>query len=425
MTTTSDEAPEVLDLLVIGAGLSGLALAFRAGSRGQRVLVLESSPRVGGCIRSHRDDGLWFELGAHTAYNSYGGMIALIEATNLTDRLVQRAEPRKVFGLLKNGEYTWLTPPKVLKKLSWWPMLWRVPVFHFGKKRGLTMKLRFSRLLGRKNFEAILSPFLAAVPSQSADEFPAAGPGSLFKKRPRRKDIVRSFGLVGGLGTLTDALAASPALSVLTGCAATRLERLPDETVRVSTADGRVFDARRVALALPPDAAARLTAADYPALSEALGRIATTTVESLGVTLPVETTWMPPCAFVVPVDDVFFSMVTRDPFPDERRRAFTFHFRPGIAMETKLQRMADVLRIEISDLGTRYPLTEQRVTLPSPRVGHDQIVTAIDKALVGTPLAVTGNFFEGLAIEDCIQRSFAECERLLAPRLTNGSTPRA
>lgn len=423
MTANPDEAPEVLDLLVIGAGLSGLSLAFRAGMLGQRVVVLESSPRVGGCIRSHQDNELWFELGAHTAYNSYGGMIALIEATNLKDRLVQRAEPRKVFGLLKNGEYTWLTPPKVLKKLSWWPMLWRVPVFHFGKKRGLTMKQRFSRLLGQKNFETILSPFLAAVPSQSADEFPAAGPGSLFKKRPRRKDIVRSFSLIGGLGTLTDALAASPTLSVLTGCAATRLDRLPDNTVRVTTADGQVFDARRVALALPPDVGARLVAPDFPALAEALGKITTTTVESLGVTLPVETTWMPPCAFVVPVNDVFFSMVTRDPFPDARRRAFTFHFRPGVAMETKLQRMADVLKIKSSELGTRYPVTDQKVTLPSPRVGHDQIVATIDKALVGTPLAVTGNFFEGLAIEDCIQRSFAECERLFAPRLGHSPAP--
>ena len=422
MTSHHDEAPEVLDLVVIGAGLSGLSLAFRAATLGQRVVVLESTPRVGGCIRSHQDHGLWFELGAHTAYNSYGGMIALIEATNLKDKLVQRAEPRKVFGLLKNGETTWLTPPKVLKKLSWWPMLWRVPVFHFGRKRGLTMKQRFSRLLGKKNFETILSPFLAAVPSQSADEFPAAGPGSLFKKRPRRKDIVRSFGLVGGLGTLTDALAAHPALTVHTGCAATRLVRLPDDTVRVSTADGSVFDARHVALALPPDVGARLTATAFPALSEALGQIATTTVESLGVTLPIEATWMPPCAFVVPVDDVFFSMVTRDPFPDPTRRAFTFHFRPNTSLETKLQRMADVLKIERSDLGTRYPLTEQRVTLPSPRVGHDQIVAAIDKALVGSPLAVTGNFFEGLAIEDCIQRSFAECDRLFGPRLEHRAT---
>lgn len=421
MTATSSspesQGAETFDLIVIGAGISGLTLAYRAVSLGRRVLVLEASPRTGGCIRSHRDGPFWFELGAHTVYNSYGGMIELIEATGLVDRIVQRAEPRKVFGLLKGGETTWLTPPKVLKKLSWWPMLWRVPVFHFGRKRGLTMKERFSRLLGARNFTQTLSPFLAAVPSQSADEFPAAGPGSLFKKRPRRKDIVRSFGLTGGLSTLTDALAAHKDLTVLTSHPVDTVAH-DQGTYRV-TAAGRTFSATRLALAIPPDKASSLLRASFPELATTLAAIATTDVDSLGVTLPVDRTWMPPCAFVVPVDDLFFSMVTRDPFPDTTRRGFTFHFRPGIAHEQKLARMADVLKIEVSELGTTFPLTPQQVHLPSPRVGHDQIVAAIDKSLTDT-LAVTGNFFEGLAIEDCIQRSFSEAQRLFGapPRLT-------
>ena len=405
----TDTSSEQLDLLVIGAGISGLTLAHRAASQGHRTLVLEASPRVGGCIRSHRDGAFWLELGAHTVYNSYGGMIGLIEATNLTEKIVERAPPRKVFGLLEGDRYTWLTPPKVLRKLSWWPMSWRVPVFAFGKKRGLTMKQRYTRLLGAKNFERILSPFLAAVPSQSADAFPAAGPGSLFKKRPRRKDIVRSFGLDGGLSALCDALASS--LSVQTDCAVTRLEPWPGG-VRVFTADGQTFDARRVGLAVAPHIAASLVEADFPELGAALSSIGTTDVESLGVTLPIEHTWMPPCAFVVPLDDLFHSMVTRDPFPDPHTRGFTFHFRPGVTHEAKLQRMAEVLRLDRAALGTTFPITEQRACLPSPRVGHDQIVAAIDRALLDTPLAVTGNFFEGLAIEDCIQRSLHEAARL-------------
>lgn len=414
MSQASDIPPERHDLLVVGAGISGLSLAFRAATLGRRVLVLESSPRVGGCIRSHREGDFWFELGAHTVYNSYGGMIGLIEATKLLDRVVQRAPPRKVFGLLRDGDITWLTPPKVLKKLSWWPMLWRVPVFHFGRKAGLTMKQRYSRLLGPKNYARILSPFLSAVPSQLADELPAAGPGSLFKKRPRRKDIVRSFGLEGGLGALTDALAAHPALTTRTGCTVTRLENLPDGSMRVTTADGEVFDAAHLALALPPDRAAALTLEVSPALSDALARVGVTTVESLGLTLPMDQCWMPPCAFVVPVEDLFFSMVTRDPFPDDTRRAFTFHFRPDVPLAAKLDRVATVLKIERKLLGTSIPITEQRVVLPTPRVGHDRIVADIDAALAGSPLAVTGNFFEGLAIEDCIQRSLAEADRLFA-----------
>jgi UDP-galactopyranose mutase len=419
MNQVSDIPPERPDLVVVGAGISGLSFAYRAATLGKRVLVLESSPRVGGCIRSHREADYWFELGAHTVYNSYGGMIGLIEATGLLDRVVQRAPPRKVFGLLRDGDITWLTPPRVLKKLSWWPMVWRVPVFYFGRKAGLTMKQRYSRLLGPKNYQRILSPFLSAVPSQLADELPAAGPGSLFKKRPRRKDIVRSFGLDGGLGTLTDALAAHPGITVRTGCTAYRLETLPDGSLRLGTTDAEIFDAAHVALALPPDRAAALTREIAPALSEALGRVGVTAVESLGLTLPKDLCWMPPCAFVVPVDDLFFSMVTRDPFPDDARRAFTFHFRPDVPLSSKLDRVAAVLRIERDRLGTTFPITEQRVVLPTPRVGHDRIVADIDTALAGTALAVSGNFFEGLAIEDCVQRSLAEADRLFKGRASS------
>ena len=45
---------------------------------------------------------------------------------------------------------------------------------------------------------------LSAVPSQSADEFPA---DMLFKKRSRRKDVMRSFTLKGGKIALIELLA--------------------------------------------------------------------------------------------------------------------------------------------------------------------------------------------------------------------------
>ncbi len=54
----------------------------------------------------------------------------------------------------------------------------------------------------------------------------------------------------------------------------------------------------------------------------------------------------------------------------------------------------------------------RRVLLPSPRLGHHEIVREITAALVGQRLALTGNYFDGLAIEDCVQRSFGEWARV-------------
>jgi UDP-galactopyranose mutase len=119
--------------------------------------------------------------------------------------------------------------------------------------------------------------------------------------------------------------------------------------------------------------------------------------------------WMPECAFVVPVRDIFFSAVTRDPFPDPSWRAFAFHFRPGVAREQKINRICDILRISASDLDG---LSEQSYMLPAPRIDHSEIVADIEKEQRQTGLALLGNYFMGLAIEDCIARANYEWNRL-------------
>ena len=42
------------DVVVVGGGISGLALAWKAAQDGQQALVLEREGRVGGCLQSER-----------------------------------------------------------------------------------------------------------------------------------------------------------------------------------------------------------------------------------------------------------------------------------------------------------------------------------------------------------------------------------
>ena len=183
----------------------------------------------------------------------------------------------------------------------------------------------YGGLLGPGNYARWLRPFLAAVPSQDADGFPADGPGSLFKKRPRREEFPRSFGFSGGLQTVCDAALRTPGIRVETGAAVTRLAPAAAGFV-ATTADGRSFEAPLAAVATPIDAAAAILRQDFPELAAALAPVKTVSVDSWGVVLPRERCWMPEVAFVIPADDLFLSAVTRDPFPDPERRSFTFHF---------------------------------------------------------------------------------------------------
>lgn len=398
------------DLGVIGAGISGLALAHRAAEDGKRVVVLERRDRIGGCIHSHRSGDHWFEMGAHSAYNSYTGFIELAERSGVATSAVERGPARARFGLLRNGEPSWLSPPKVLLQLSWLELGLNSPRAALGwltGKRGKTMEGYFGALVGRKNFARVLSPFFAAVPSQSADGFPAEGPGSLFKKRERREDFIRSFGFEGGLQAVCDGIAAHEGINVRTGAAVTAVERA-GEGFAIAVGDERI-EVAHLGIAAPADTAARLLGPLAPDLADQIARVQTVKVETVGVRLPRSVTELPECAFLVAVDDVFFSMVTRDPFPDSDQRAFAFHFKPGVPRADKLARMAQVLGVGPDRL---EDLVEQELTLPSPKLGHGELVADIDRALASERIALTGNYFGGLAIEDCVQRSLSEWARV-------------
>lgn len=399
------------DAIVVGGGVSGLAFAFHAAAAGRSVVVVEGAPRLGGCLDTRRlESGFWFELGAHTCYNSYRGLLELAEGSGIADRILPRGEARKRFALLRHGTVDVMGPLSVLRRFDAGELLRSAPRGLFARKDGLTTYGYYSGLVGRGNYARVLGPFLAAVPSQSADAFPAAGPGSLFKKRPRRTDVARSFTFRSGLSDLVEALAARPGVSPLTGVVAREVRRRAGG-FEVALADGRALQAPLAALAVPPSMAAALTRADFPELSARMARFKMAALETIGVVLPRERARLPEMAFLVPADDLFWSAVSRDPVPDPRLRGFAFHCRLGHTREAKLERIAEVLGCAQRDF---LHVAERTTMLPSPVLGHGEMVAELDRLLAGGKLAVTGNYFEGLAIEDCVARSRAEWRRVSA-----------
>jgi protoporphyrinogen/coproporphyrinogen III oxidase len=397
------------DVVVVGGGISGLAFAHHAAAAGRSVLVLEAGPRTGGCLNTRRlEDGFWYEAGAHTAYNSYGAFLELVEACGLAGAILPRGDARKRFALLRDGRLSMMGPLSVFLKFDPIELLFSAPSGLFRSREGRTTAEAYGGIVGRRNYVSVLAPFLAAVPSQSADGFPARGPGSLFKTRERRKDVVRSFTLGGGLSTLADALARRPNVEVLTGVSVRELRR-EGAGFSVTCADGTRHAAPVAGLAVSPPVAAALVAPSDPALAAALGAIGSVRVETTAVALPSEKTSLPEMAFLVPVNDLFYSAVTRDPVPDARLRGFAFHFKPGHPREDRLRRIEEVLGARRESFVDVY---ESAVVLPAPARGHADTVAGIDRALAGSSLAVTGNFFDGLALEDCVLRSRAEWGRV-------------
>ena len=76
-------------IAVIGAGLSGLAAAYRMQQAGHQVTVLESSDRPGGRCATVRRDGFIIDTGPEIASMRYKRWLALWRDVGLGDEVGQ------------------------------------------------------------------------------------------------------------------------------------------------------------------------------------------------------------------------------------------------------------------------------------------------------------------------------------------------
>jgi len=201
-----------------------------------------------------------------------------------------------------------------------------------------------------------------------------------------------------------------PGVESAVGRTALGVERGGDGWV-VTLDDGSRVEAGVLAVAVPPRTAARLLGDVVPDAAERMAEVREVEVHSLGFAVRADAVQIPYATFLIPLADAFHSIVTRDVVPDPDWRAFTFHFRPGPTREERIERAAEVLRIQVGEMEA---ISERRSVLPSPVLGHAARVGEIDQSLASERLAVTGNWFGGLAIEDCVLRSRGEWRRVAA-----------
>jgi len=390
------------DIIIIGAGVSGLSLAHYCAKAGLKTLVIEKSDRAGGAIHSQTFEGdakdFWVELGANTCYNSYANLIGILEDDGVIDRLMPRE--KAPFKILVDNELKSI--PSQLSFPALVPALWRNFTL---KKEGQTLKSYYSKLVGRRNYDRVLGNAFNAVVSQAADDFPA---DLLFKKRERRKDILRKFTFPGGLQTITDTMAAEKNLELVTGVAVRDIDAQGGR-ISVDTNKGSYL-CDRLAVATPATVAAGLLKTAFPEAAEKLAQIQVNKTETVGVAVDKEAVSLERFANLIPQNDLFFSVVSRDIVPDPAFRGFTFHFKPGVAdTGAKLKRIGEVLKVGPDEL-TRVAMKDNFV--PALKVGHEKLISELDGVCAGKNLFLTGNYFSGMAIEDCVGRSLAEFHRL-------------
>jgi len=389
--------------IVIGAGISGLGMAHRSVRHGVSTLVLEGEDRVGGCMNSRTFPGcgdFWTEAGSHTCFNSYGHLLDILEELDLMARLTAKEKLR--YQLWCGNERR-----SVFSSLHPWELIRSLPRLFTNAKAGKGVAEFFGVGLGHHNYRDLFRPAFRAVVCQEVDDFPA---DLLFRRKPRRKGIMRSFTCPGGLSDIPWAIARQEALEVRTGQQVSGVVR-EDDGYRVLTTAGEVFKGRYLTLAVPPDAAAVLLPEGMEELRSLVGGIGVAAVETLVVCVPTAALeHLPALAGLIAVDDAFYSMVSRDYLPDAGYRGFAFHFRPRMPdADAQVESICRVLGVVPEQIAGLSRISNK---LPALRAGHPDLVRKIDALLAGGPVAMTGNWFFGVSIEDCLTRSHQECERL-------------
>ena len=89
-----------MNIAVIGAGLSGLAAAYRLQQAGHEVQVIEASDLPGGYCKTMYRDGFIIDTCCEIAASSYRRWLALIDEVGLGADVVKSPT---VMSLLQNG----------------------------------------------------------------------------------------------------------------------------------------------------------------------------------------------------------------------------------------------------------------------------------------------------------------------------------
>jgi oxygen-dependent protoporphyrinogen oxidase len=425
---------DVLDVLVIGGGISGLTTAFHLVRGGRKVVVLEASPRVGGSLET-KTDGPWrFELGPNTVLENHESVTRLIREAGLEGEKVTALPSAKRRFLWKGGQLHALpSGPLGFLKTPLFPAsaklrLLREPWIPKGDPEE-TIAEFVRRRLGQAFLDYAVGPFVSGVyagdPERLSVRYAVPKIASLEREHgslirgalARRKGPAPGGAMISfreGLDQLPRTLAREIG-DVRTGIACRQIVRTA-EGFRAETDAGPV-EARQVVLAVPADAAARLL--DSPGLAE---------IPYAAVSL-VSTGWrredishpLGGFGFLAPRKEglhVLGVLFPSEIFPGRAPEGHTVltafvggRTQPEVAAwddERLMSTVLDELRRTVGVRGEPRISTIRRWprAIPQYEVGHGRfldLAREIEAALHG--LRIGGNFLHGVSVPDCIRNA--------------------
>ena len=222
-----------VDIVVIGAGLTGLTTAFYLSRNNRDFLVLEEKDRVGGVIQTSHENGFTFEEGPNTGVLGNPDAAEIFEDLKDACKLEIAGENVNKRYILKNGK--WEAMPMGLVSAVKTPLFTLKDKFRIlgepFRKRGTDPEEPLSglvkRRMGNSFLDYAIDPFILGVYSgdpallltkyafpklynleQTYGSFIGGSVKKMFEKKSERdkKATRKVFSVEGGLSNLTNAL---------------------------------------------------------------------------------------------------------------------------------------------------------------------------------------------------------------------------
>ncbi|MDX3577319.1 protoporphyrinogen oxidase [Streptomyces sp. FL07-04A] len=450
-------------VVVVGAGIAGLAAAHRLLGRGARVTVLEASDRVGGKLLPGEIAGVRVDFGAESMLARRPEAIALAREAGLADRLqppatatasiwtrgALRPMPKgHVMGVPGTGDaLAGVLSEEGVARIERDADLPRTPLGD-----DVAVGEYVAARLGREVVDRLVEPLLGGVYAGDAYRISmrSAVP-QLFRaarEHPSLTEAVRGIqataaanqqtgpvfmGIEGGVGSLPLAVAASVEARggrIHTRVPVSGLHRDAAGGWRV-TAGERVLHADAVIVAVPAPAAARLLAAEAPGAAAELRTVEyasmaliTLAYRRAGTTLPEGSGFLVPPVDGHTIKASTFASRKWGWIADEDPGTLVLRTSVGRHGETDIlgRDDADLVAVSRHDLreatGLAAAPVETRVTrwtdgLPQYPVGHHARVARIREHVAKLPgLAVCGAQYDGVGIPACIASAYAAADQV-------------
>jgi oxygen-dependent protoporphyrinogen oxidase len=436
-------------VVIIGAGISGLAAAYELVRRGLVPIVLEASNRSGGLILTDRDGPLVIDGGPDSMLIAKRAGLELCEELGLAPRLIRTLPPRTAY-VLRSGRLHAIPQPAVLGLPLTWGAVGRASMISPGGRVRMALEPFvprwpkddesisefIGRRFGREAVEYLADPLLAGIhagdsarlsmhalfPSVVEAERTAGSVRRGLRRagRPTRSSEGLFVSLPGGMQELVEALSAAlPAGTV----------RLSSPVSGIQASAGGLFDvrtvqeslpARSVILAAPAWSAASIVAPLDSELSARCAEIRYTSTAIVVLAYPREQVTRPVVGsgFVVPRAEsssvlaatwITSKWENRAPAGQVLMRLFVGGARDPAAVDrhdTELIEQAVAFLAPIAGLTGRpgsARVYRWRRASAQHEVGHMTRMQAIERLLARQPgLFVTGSGFRVTGIPDCI-----------------------